>query len=398
MIHPAGVARLARLGLMEKLLATGAPPLNRGTFVIDGVRLTMEPEVAARFEAPWLCIRRSVLDQMLVDLAEQAGARVYTSSAVRGLVEEDGEVRGVRTAEGAFRAPLVVGADGPHSVVARLVGAREYHVTAPGRLFLWGYFEGADAPSGYATLGRLDDIGFLAMPADSGLYLAGIAVSMSERAAVLADADSSLRQGLARTGEVAEFLVSAMRAGPVRVMDRWHGYFREPTGPGWVLVGDAGHFKDPTPAQGISDALRQGEKLADVIEDGLGGDGLGNRLQEWGSWRDADAWEMYWFATDMGAGGVNPGIVTQMMLGLGDESDGSERFLRMLNHELAPSNLFTAGRALRAVVAGTVAHPSASIPLISETGALIAREIRRRRLRRRPLYATQSEKLPQTAS
>ena len=46
----------------------------------------------------------------------------------------------------------------------------------------------------------------------------------------------------------------------------WHGYFRESAGPGWVLVGDAGHFKDPTPGQGIADALRQVERLAVAIQ------------------------------------------------------------------------------------------------------------------------------------
>lgn len=55
-------------------------------------------------------------------------------------------------------------------------------------------------------------------------------------------------------------LSGATRSGPVRVLANWQGYFRESAGPGWVLAGDAGHFKDPTPAQGISDALRQAER------------------------------------------------------------------------------------------------------------------------------------------
>ncbi|GAC1397218.1 MAG: hypothetical protein NVS4B6_19550 [Mycobacterium sp.] len=48
-------------------------------------------------------------------------------------------------------------------------------------------------------------------------------------------------------------------------MTDWHGYFRRGAGPGWVLVGDAGHFKDFSPAQGIADALRQAHRLADSI-------------------------------------------------------------------------------------------------------------------------------------
>ena len=76
MLHPCGVARLARLGLMDKLLATGAPPLCHGAFVIDSARLSAGPDVMSRFEAQWLCIRRITLDALLIEAAEQAGAGV----------------------------------------------------------------------------------------------------------------------------------------------------------------------------------------------------------------------------------------------------------------------------------------------------------------------------------
>lgn len=57
----------------------------------------------------------------------------------------------------------------------------------------------------------------------------------------------------------------AERDGPLRVMANWHSYFRESAGPGWVLVGDAGHFKDFTPGQGISDAVCQAKSLSMAI-------------------------------------------------------------------------------------------------------------------------------------
>ena len=42
-------------------------------------------------------------------------------------------------------------------------------------------------------------------------------------------------------------------------------FLRQPWGPGWALVGDASHFKDPISAHGITDALRDAEFLADAI-------------------------------------------------------------------------------------------------------------------------------------
>ena len=59
--------------------------------------------------------------------------------------------------------------------------------------------------------------------------------------------------------------------------ERWYGtadvknFFRKPYGPGWALVGDAGYHKDPFLAQGISDAFRDAELLAEAIDAGFAG-------------------------------------------------------------------------------------------------------------------------------
>ena len=43
---------------------------------------------------------------------------------------------------------------------------------------------------------------------------------------------------------------------------------RQSFGPGWALVGDAGYFKDPLTAHGITDALRDAELLASAVING----------------------------------------------------------------------------------------------------------------------------------
>lgn len=55
------------------------------------------------------------------------------------------------------------------------------------------------------------------------------------------------------------------------------GYLRDAAGPGWALVGDAGYFKDPITAHGITDALRDAEILARVVT--AGGPGAVSRYQ-----------------------------------------------------------------------------------------------------------------------
>jgi flavin-dependent dehydrogenase len=55
---------------------------------------------------------------------------------------------------------------------------------------------------------------------------------------------------------------------PAGRMHGWSGapgFVRRSWGPGWALVGDAGYFKDPITAHGMTDAMRDAELLADAI-------------------------------------------------------------------------------------------------------------------------------------
>ena len=128
-----------------------------------------------------LSARRVTLDAVLIEAAAAAGAEVRTQTAVTGLIEDRGRVVGLETKSGELRAPLVVGADGVRSAVARLVGAAKYDQTPAGRLFTWAYFEGAQAEDGHMWLGAIGDHGFLAFPTDAGLFMAAVVPSIERR-------------------------------------------------------------------------------------------------------------------------------------------------------------------------------------------------------------------------
>jgi flavin-dependent dehydrogenase len=53
----------------------------------------------------------------------------------------------------------------------------------------------------------------------------------------------------------------------VRTFGGLPGVVRRSWGPGWALVGDAGYFKDPISAHGLTDALRDAELLARAVID-----------------------------------------------------------------------------------------------------------------------------------
>ncbi|HEX6228929.1 MAG TPA: NAD(P)/FAD-dependent oxidoreductase [Solirubrobacterales bacterium] len=379
-IQPCGVSILRRLGLLDGVIAAGAVTLTQFTLVNEDVRV--EARVDPKdLGAPAICIRRVSFDHLLVEAAASAGAEVRAGTAVTGLLTEAGRVAGVETTEGSIRASLVVGADGRSSTVAGLVGAAEYYVMPPHRLFSWAYFEGAADTGGNLRLGQKGELAFLATPTDAGLFLAGPCPFMEARDTFLADREGEFMAGLRRWPELAEIVAGAKRVGPIRVAANWHGYLREAVGPGWALVGDAGHFKDPTPAQGISDAFRQASRLADAVEAGLGGGAsIDAELGRWWQWRDRDAYAMFQLATDMGAPS-SPLLGLEVLREIADDEEATLKLLRVLNHELRPSGLFTPRLIGRAIGGAVRNRPRQAPALMREVASELRKEARHVRLR-----------------
>lgn len=153
LIQPCGVRLLDELGLLDAVLAAGAVPLDRMTMVIDDVVRIEAKLDEVDYRQSSLCVRRVTLDALLVDAAAAAGADVRTGLRVTGLISEDGRVTGVDTAAGPIHGQLVVGADGRHSTVASLAGAREYHVASAGKMFAWAYFKDVRDREGRVRIG-----------------------------------------------------------------------------------------------------------------------------------------------------------------------------------------------------------------------------------------------------
>jgi len=78
LIHPPGVAALRSWGLLDRLTATGCPPIHTYAFDFGGLTLAGSPafDGAPVAYAP----RRTVLDKLLVDAAREAGAEVRESA------------------------------------------------------------------------------------------------------------------------------------------------------------------------------------------------------------------------------------------------------------------------------------------------------------------------------
>jgi 2-polyprenyl-6-methoxyphenol hydroxylase-like FAD-dependent oxidoreductase len=384
-VQPTGVKILDRLGVLDQVLDV-APAIEYGTMQLDDERIELQG-FTRMMGAPMVNVRRVTLDAILLDAAAAAGADVRTQTAVSGLVQSGGRVVGVQTTKGELRAPLVVGADGARSTIADLVGARKYHETPPGRMFVWTYLEGVAAEPDRVRLGKIGDHVFLASPTDSNLFMVALGISMSHRDEVRRDREAAWATGLAGWPELQTIVAGARRVGPVRMMSRWHGFFRESAGPGWVLLGDAGHFKDPTPGQGIADALRQSTTLAAAIQTAASTDtGTADRiLDDWWDWRDEDAWEMYWYANDMGMAGSTPLVIGEIQRRIAASPQLTHALLSVLNHDLAPSEAFSTGLGLAAISTALRTNPGQRKAVLREARDLVVNDTRRRFATRRPL-------------
>ena len=375
-IQPCGVTILDDLGLKERLLDL-TEPVEDGFLAFDDLRVEVKG-FDRKAGAPMLNVRRVTLDAILLEAAEAAGVEVRTGTNVTGLVEDGGRVTGIATAEGAIRAPLVVGADGARSTIAKLVGASEYSQSPARSIFTWAYYEGVPVER-KVWLGRIGEHAFLASPTDSDLFLAAVVPPIDRWKELRAERDRHYEEGLRVWPELREHVGAARRVGPVRMMSRWHGFFRESAGPGWALVGDAGHFKDPTPGQGISDALRQSVALSGAIERALGGSEDPDRvLREWWSWRDRDAWQMYWFAGEMAARRT-PHLSRVVEERFASEPELVERLLHVLNHEVPPSRLLGPAGSAGALSKALARARGRRLEVLAEARALAGRQIRRRR-------------------
>ena len=263
------VAQLAKWGLLEAVASAPTPAIRWTSFCYpnETTRIAIRPGrgVPALF-AP----RRYLLDRILIDAATASGAEVIWGASLVDLIRRnDGRVTGARIRDGggiaAIRAAIVIGADGRHSAVARHAKAPALRAGRHQSAFVFGYWPlpSRDESLWYWSRGAAAGL----IPTNNGdcCVFAGVA---HHRFAEVFGAD--LRAGYLRTlADAAPALhgeLARLSAAPqLRGFAGHPCVMRQSVGPGWALVGDAGYFKDPITAHGLTDALRDAELLANAV-------------------------------------------------------------------------------------------------------------------------------------
>jgi flavin-dependent dehydrogenase len=269
-----GVLQLHRWGVLPRLQEAGTPAVREASFRYGNEAITV-PVAASHGVDALYAPRRTLLDSTLVGAAIASGATVRYGHMLTGLMyRSDGRVGGATVVDldgGTMQieADLVIGADGAGSIVARLAGAETLCEARNTTGVLYGYFSGLRL-SGYQWCYQ-PGIGIGAIPTNGGRSCVFAAIPPQRLRDGLRRVD---RRAMLNTllhqadADLAEQVAASDTNEPISVFAGRTGFIRQACGPGWALVGDAGYFKDPITAHGITDALRDAELLANAVSDG----------------------------------------------------------------------------------------------------------------------------------
>jgi flavin-dependent dehydrogenase len=265
-----GMARLKRWGLVDRVFETNCPPVKGAKLDVQGQVIEVEfPPVdgTAGLAAP----RRTVLDEILVHSAVDAGAELMEGVSVDAVQLDGDRVAGIEghTSEGQFSAAarFVVGADGRNSVVARKVGAEYARYVEPLTSGYYSYFRDVDVP-GTELYVNDENIG-VSFPTNDGLVVVAVEWTHDRFGELKKDIEGNFLAAVDKFGTLGQRVRVGTRA------ERFVGtadiplFLRQTNGPGWALCGDACYHKDPAPADGISDAFRAADLLTTALDDVL---------------------------------------------------------------------------------------------------------------------------------
>jgi menaquinone-9 beta-reductase len=266
-VDPRGLLVLQAMGALDRLERSKSLPITRTATFVDWERHYSGPipfyGLIDRLPSHGYTIPRDVLDTVMLDAAQAAGAIVHDETVVTEVQAGSGgvEVMAERASSKVrYRADLIAGADGVNSIVARSQGllATDSSRTAVARR-AYAVVEPADDDVGEAEIfydrSTFPGYGWM-FPGPDGCVNLGVGLLSEARSrfdvslpSVFTAFLEGLRRHHPRCGEIE--LVSSPIGGIVKM----YGGAGPNHFDGGVLVGDAGSFVDPMTGEGITPGM-----------------------------------------------------------------------------------------------------------------------------------------------
>jgi len=400
LIQPPGMDELDALGLGDQVRDL-APALTTVRMFFDeySTEFSYGPGRAAH------CLRRSGLDSRLQFAAGEAGATLIPRTRVVGVVRNPaGGVCGVDLrAEPGGRsrvlAPLVVGADGRHSSIAKLVGAEEYLGYEAPRACYWAYWQRPPSCDAHVIYNCFEgENARIVFPTDGELFVIATAPPVQRVGAWRDDHTTAYLADISSYAPIAELLDTDVPVSEVRGVVRNRYFFRASSGQGWALIGDAGHHKDFGIGLGISDALRDARALASAI---VSGDPTA--AERYWRQRDVERMELFHWSRDLGAPDRVNALERLVGKRAGAAADVTARLGAVIDGQLSPYQLVPPSLAMRWAAVELGKGRVGPLREVLRTGARLLRsrrEVSRRRrlLRSVPVASPPAAVLPATVA
>ncbi len=280
-LSPQASRLLSEMGALDAVEAAGAAHLD-GMIVRAPNGAALRGDFVAQhgysaFRNRGLALRRVLLDAILLDCARTAGAEVREGARVADLAcDANGRVTGVRLLQdsGSTReitAPLVVGADGLRSVVARRLGVARTSRWWPRRIALVAHYENFGDVTDWGEMHVERKVGYVGLASvEGGLTNVAMVVPAAYGREIAGDRTGFFEAWLRARPQLAGRVAGALRVTPVVATGPFASHARRAWAPGAALVGDAADFFDPFTGEGIYSALRGGEMLAPFAMRALG--------------------------------------------------------------------------------------------------------------------------------
>ncbi len=353
-IRTPGVARLKKWGLLDKVIDSKCPAIARmsldlGPFALVGMPPAVE-DVHTNY-AP----RRTVLDQILVEAAVEAGVEVREGFFVEDMLWDGEWVAGIQGRRAGGRivkeeARMVIGADGMRSLVARNVQAPSYYAKPTLTCGYYGYWSGVPA-EGTEIYSRPDRT-MITFPTNDNLVCIAVTWPVSEFYRVRADVEGHFLKALDLAPCLAERVRQGKQEGRIVGTGDVPNFFRKPYGAGWALVGDAGYHKDPYSGQGIMDAFREVEFLVEAIDAGFAERRpLEEALASYERQRNELALPLYDYNAQAAAMQPTPAEMLQLFAALQGNQEQTNRFFGIPEGTTSAAEFFAAENVQR-IMAG----------------------------------------------